>query len=160
MKTLTLAACALTLALSYLWAAPSAQDSAEPQLAELAWLGGHWSSEVDGQYVEEHWLAPRGGSMLGLHRDVDVAGDRTIGFEFLRIVQGQRGIRFLASPNGRPPTPFDLEDIAEGRVVFANPQHDFPQRLTYELEQDGKVLHVRAEGEGGKQLEWRWVRTD
>ena len=35
--------------------------------------------------MEEHWTAPKGNSMIGLHRDVGKG--RTLVFEFLRIEQ-------------------------------------------------------------------------
>ena len=132
---------------------------AEPGLERLAWLAGHWVGSEGETSTEELWMAPRGGLMLGLHRDV--TGDKAF-FELLRIESGPDGLVYLASPGGKPPTPFALEEIAERRVTFANPEHDFPQRITYELGDDG-VLVVSIQGDVDGETRgrsWKWRRSD
>jgi hypothetical protein len=125
-------------------------------LEGLAWMAGSWAGEQGGLEMEEHWTAPKGGSLLGLHRDV--AAGRTVSFEFLRIASSADGIVYWASPQGRPPTPFRLVESKDGRVVFENPGHDFPQRILYWLAADGS-LHARIEGiKGDKAQEWTWRR--
>jgi len=127
-------------------------------IAELGWLAGSWAGAAGGIDMEEVWLPPKGGAMLGLHRDV--AAGRMVSFEFLRIDAEAGGLVYLASPKGRPATPFRLVESGKGRAVFSNPRHDFPQRILYWLE--GDVLHARIEGDrGGKPAaeEWAWRRT-
>ena len=93
--------------------------------------------------MEEHWTAPKGNSMVGLHRDVGKG--RTLLFEFLRIEQQGDQIVYLSMPNGRSPaTPFPLKELSGTRVVFENPAHDFPQRIIYW--KDGNDLRARIEG--------------
>ena len=138
-------------------AEPAAAPAAD--LSSLAWMAGSWQGTADGLEMEELWLAPKGGAMLGLHRDV--AGGRMVSFEFLRIEADGEGLVYLASPKGRPPTPFRLVEASPGRAVFANPQHDFPQRVLYWLTADG-ALHARIEGPRGGQTvgeEWAWTRV-
>jgi hypothetical protein len=125
-------------------------------VASLGWLAGSWSGTANGEESEEHWTAPKGGVMLGLHRDVK--GGRVVAFEFLRIQETPEGLAYLAQPKGNPPTPFPLAESGPRRVVFANPKHDFPQRILYWLDADG-ALHARVEGPpGGKEvaMEWTW----
>ena len=93
--------------------------------------------------------------MLGLHRDVK--GGKTTGFEFLRIESRPDGLVYLASPGGKPATPFRAIEVTGDRVVFENKEHDFPQRVLY-WRAPG-ALHARVEGTiGGKAqaMEWRW----
>lgn len=128
----------------------------KPDLASLSWMAGSWGGEDGGARMEEHWTAPRGGLMLGLHRDVK--GEKKAFFEFLRIEAQADGIVYLAMPLGKPATAFKLVESAPSRVVFANPEHDFPQRILYWLTPDG-ALHARVEGtQGGKTSaeEWEW----
>jgi hypothetical protein len=125
----------------------------------LAWMEGTWTGEKGGVAMEELWTAPRGGTLLGLHRDVK--GQRLLSWEFLRIEATDAGIVYFASPRSAPPTPFTLVETAEKRVVFANPKHDFPQRILYWLDAKG-ALHARIEGpQGGKTVaeEWVWTRA-
>ncbi|MFL6248454.1 MAG: DUF6265 family protein [Thermoanaerobaculia bacterium] len=127
---------------------------AETKIADLAWMAGHWTATIDGVEMEEHWSDSSGGLLLGFHRDV--AQKRT-SFEFLRIAETKDGIAYLAQPSGQPPTPFKLVESAEKRVVFANPEHDFPQRILYWM-QDAKLC-ARVEGDGGEGEEWCWSRV-
>ena len=128
-------------------------------LAELVWLAGNWTGTQDKLEMEEYWQAPKGNTMLGLHRDV--AGGRTVSFEFLRIEATPEGITYWASPRGRPATPFTLIELKGKRVVFENAKHDFPQRIIYWLSDDG-ALHAKIEGTlKGKPAseEWTWHRS-
>jgi hypothetical protein len=136
------------------WPAGAATD-----LSELAWLTGHWTGTQDGMEMEESWLAPKGNTMLGLHRDVK--SNRTVSFEFIRIEAAADGITYWASPQGKPATPFRLIESGGRKVVFENKQHDFPQRVIYWLGSD-ESLHARIEGSmGGKAAfeEWTWRRS-
>lgn len=135
---------------------PAAGASQTPTLDSLAWMAGAWSGASRGVEMEEHWTAPSGNSMIGMHRDVGKG--RTLGFEFLRIEQQGDAIVYLSMPNGRSPaTPFPLKEVSGTRVVFENPAHDFPQRIIYW--KDGADLRARIEGtQNGKasSMEWRW----
>jgi hypothetical protein len=123
-------------------------------------MAGYWVREAEGgRRVEELWLPPSGGVMLGLHRDVRADG-RTW-FEFVRIAADERGLAYWASPGGAPATPFHLVETGDRRAVFANPEHDFPQRILYWLDAEG-ALHARIEGEEGgesRSSEWSWRRA-
>ena len=134
----------------------SADRQAAPSLDGLAWLAGAWNGTSRGVEMEEQWTAPKGNSMIGLHRDVGKG--RTLSFEFLRIEQQGDAIVYLSMPNGRSPaTPFPLKEMTSMRVVFENPTHDFPQRIIYW--KDGADLRARIEGtQNGKMgsQEWRW----
>jgi len=148
----------LALALSASTGVLRATDATH-DLSALAWLAGSWEGRDErGLQMEETWLSPRGGTMLGLHRDV--AGDRTVSFEFLRIAKDADGLVYWASPGGRPATAFRMVEAGPKRAVFANPSHDFPKRILYWIDETG-ALRGRAEGEeGARALEWTWRRAD
>jgi len=144
----------VTPAMTILAVACLAEEPPAHSLDELAWMAGAWSSgspEVDS---EEVWTEPRGGVMLGLHRDL--RADRSAAWEYLRIEEGPEGIVYQASPGGAAPTPFQLVELEASRAVFANREHDFPKRIVYWLAEDG-TLHARADaGEGTQGPEWAW----
>ncbi len=128
-------------------------------LASLAWMTGSWSGIQDGVTSEEHWSTPQGGLMLGMHRDVKEG--RAVSFEFLRVVARGDSLVYVALPRGRNETPFPMKSLAGKRVVFENPQHDFPQRILYWQTRPNE-LHARIEGTlNGKEEfeEWTWKRT-
>ena len=136
--------------------APAAATT--PDVATLSWMSGRWAGSQGGTEMEEIWTAPRGGTLLGVHRDVK--DGRTVSFEFLRIEAVPEGLTYFASPQGRPATPFRAVENAKGRVVFENREHDFPTRILYWLGGDG-TLHARIEGTLRGQAaseEWAWSR--
>ena len=110
-------------------------------LASLAWLSGTWVGEdANDLATVEHWLAPEGGTMLGVGRTT--MDGRTVFFEYLRIEAEHPGIAYLASPRGQdPPTRFAAVEQGLGSITFENLDHDFPQRIEYRREDDR--LHVR-----------------
>lgn len=141
---------------SLVWATQG--SSAPPaSVTALAWMAGSWAG-TEGRFAhEEHWTAPRGGAMVGMHRTV--GSGRMVEFEFLRIEERDGTLVYLAMPGGRSPaTPFTLAELDRERVVFENAAHDFPQRVLYW--KDGAALRARVEGTvDGRQrsMEWRWA---
>lgn len=137
----------------------SSRLNAPSDLAALAWMAGSWTGTQEGVEMEEMWLAPKGNTMIAIHRDV--ARGRTVSFEFLRIEATAEGITYWASPKGRPAVPFRMIESQDKRVVFENAEHDFPRRILYWLGDDG-ALHAKIEGTlNGKPAaeEWSWRRT-
>ena len=119
----------------------------QPKLDDLAWMTGHWTSTQNGVVMEEIWTDPRGGVMLGVHRD---ARETKASFEFIRIAATPEGIVYFAQPGGRPPTTFPLTESTATRVVFANPQHDFPKRIIYWLDEGRLCARVEGDGESAE----------
>jgi hypothetical protein len=134
--------------------------ASEEQVEHLAWLAGHWRAEDEGVRHEEVWIPPAGGVMLGLHREVGKEGG--VFFEFLRIAETESGVFYFAQPLGHPAVGFRLVRSSTQRVVFENPEHDYPQRILYWLDEEG-FLRARVEGRVGgeeRSSEWRWKPSD
>lgn len=135
-----------------------AQPGPAPGLdpARLDWLAGHWTSGSGGGSTEEHWTSPAGGALVGMNKGVR---EGRISFEFLRIGPSAEGLTYFASPAGRPATPFRAIELEARRVVFENKEHDFPQRILYWLDAEGR-LHARVEGSlAGQPRSREWVFT-
>ena len=73
-------------------------------LDSLDWMAGHWRCEREGNVTEEYWLPPAAGVMPGVNRTQ--SGNRRGMFEFLRIVQHDRSLLYIALPGGRAETHF------------------------------------------------------
>jgi Domain of unknown function (DUF6265) len=154
---------ALLLAALAACAAPAADaPSATPHTADsLDWLAGHWVMATSGGSVEELWLPPAGGTLYGVGRTL--SGGATRFFEFLAIEsrEGADGptLAYVARPRGGEPTEFLMVELSVHRAVFANPQHDFPKRISYERR--GDELHARVDdgtdGGEGEDFEYRRV---
>jgi hypothetical protein len=94
--------------------------------------------------VDEQWMAPAGGAMLGMSRTV--VGGRLREYESLRIQAVGDTLVYAASPSGQQPTEFRSSLVRPGEVVFENPAHDFPQRIRYRLSAP-TVLVATIEGD-------------
>lgn len=118
---------------------------AEKVSVEVAgWLGGCWQREARGRLVTEHWMKPAGGAMLGMSRTV--SNNKMTEYEFLQIRQQDDGeVYYIAKPSGQPEASFKLIKSGPHELIFANPQHDFPQRIIYRLEGESS-LKARIEG--------------
>jgi hypothetical protein len=112
-----------------------------PAAPNLSWLAGYWLSCADGGEVSETWSDVRGGMMAGT--TLTTRGSET-SFEFARIAPSPAGLSFFAQPGGREPTQFLLAESGPSHAIFANPGHDFPQRVIYRRE--GDRLAARIEG--------------
>ena len=117
-----------------------------PTVATLAWLAGCWQSELDDPGSGEQWMAPAGGSMLGMSRTVK--GGRTVQFEFMQLRESATGLVFIAQPGGRAGTVFSATQATADAAVFERQGPDFPQRVAYRLRADGG-LAARIEGDAG-----------
>lgn len=134
------------------------QGPAKQDVSILSWMSGTWVEVIGQTEMEEQWTTPKGGSLLGVHRDVRAG--RTISFEFMRIQQDADGITFWGSPGGKPAVPFRAIEVTSQRVTFENKEHDFPQRVIYWLTADG-MLHAKIEGTMNGKLEseeWAWKK--
>ena len=145
----------IAVALLALAGSTGARDEA-PALEELSWLAGHWVRDEGGSRSEEIWLPPSGNTMLGMNQTI--TGDLTIAFEYVRIVRLGEAIDYVAQPGGKSPVAFRLVQWGENRAVFENPEHDFPQRISYVRTEDR--LDARISGPSGgeeKSVGWTWV---
>lgn len=130
--------------------AQTSNTATAPVISDLSWLAGDWQTAAGGRsQTDEHWTLPGGGSMMGLSRTV--AGGRTYEFEYLRIEQRPEGIFYVAHPKARcPATDFKMTRLTATEVVFENPAHDFPKRVSYRKADDGSLVATVDAGPGSK----------
>ncbi len=138
-----------------------AKPAPAPVLAKLAWLAGHWRLEKGGRVIDEHWMVPAGGVMLGMGRTV--AKGRLVEYEFTQIREGPGGdLFYIALPSGQKETAFKLLSLSKQEVVFENKEHDFPQTVGYVLQADGALLaYIEGPAPDGttKRIEFSYQRV-
>lgn len=135
MKSTMLAGVALALA--------AGGALANDQLAALGWMQGCWSRTGSEAGTVEQWMAPAGGTMLGMSRTVK--NGKTIEHEFIQIREVEPGVLgYIASPSRQATATFKLARHENETWTFENPAHDFPQKVIYR--KDGADLVARIEG--------------
>ncbi len=120
--------------------ATSVTQGPSTMVADLEWLAGCWQYTAGVRTVTEFWLPTDGGTMMGLSRTV--SGGKTVEHEFLLLRLGPRGIEYVAKPSGQAEAVFTATKVAAGEVVFENPAHDFPTRITYRQADGGLVATI------------------
>ncbi len=139
----------------------SGKPAPPPAIGRLGWLAGSWRMEKGGRVIDEQWMAPAGGVMLGMGRTI--AKGRVMEHEFLQIREGPGGdLFYIAQPSGQPEATFQITSLSDTAVSFENPQHDFPQKISYTLQTVG-VLLAAIEGPGAdgqvKRIEFTYQRV-
>jgi hypothetical protein len=137
-------------------AAQARRPPAKATIAQLAWLAGTWAGGGGPVTVEERWTPAAGGAMLAVSRTVK--GGQMVAFEYLRIVERNGGLVYVAQPNGQPPTEFTLTMVSAESATFENPAHDFPKMIRYARRADGTLeARVSDGGQNGETFVFRKV---
>ena len=118
-------------------------------LDRLAWLAGSWKREARGRTTLESWT--RVGERVLEGRGSMVSGeDKTpVPTEDMLIVEMAGEVFFIAKvAENKYPVAFRLTASDDHSATFENPEHDFPQKVSYQLKEDGTLL-AAIEGPGG-----------
>ncbi|MEO6463766.1 MAG: DUF6265 family protein [Candidatus Eisenbacteria bacterium] len=119
----------------FLLVAALAVDAAVPaapvSLSLLSWLGGCWQRTTPDRVVEEQWMAPAGGVMLGMSRAVRTSDGSLVEFEQVRIEARGDSAVYVANPARQAMATFTAIAYNDSLILFENKAHDFPQRIGY-----------------------------
>lgn len=126
-------------------AMPADTAQAAPTVASVSWIAGCWeiNDTARERIVQEQWMKPAGGVMLGMARTIRVG--RLVNWEFTRLIEKDGDVFYVAKPSqNAAETFFKLVKSSPNEAVFENPEHDFPQRIIYR--RSGDKLTARIEG--------------
>ncbi|MBL9120992.1 MAG: hypothetical protein JNL80_13870 [Phycisphaerae bacterium] len=137
---------------------PATPASTSASIDSLAWLGGAWKGTMGNGTIEESWMVPDGGSMLGVSRTI--SNRKMTQFEFLRIVERDGTLIYVAQPEGGVATEFPLAKAEEHLLVFENPVHDFPQRITYRLTGEKSLTAEVSDLIGARVMKFSFRRVE
>ena len=111
-----------------------------------ALTGGTWVMKTKKGFICERWKKVDGHTLR--NESFKVAGSDTTILEQVDLVEKENGINYVSTvkdQNGSNPVPFKLIGSKDGQFIFANPEHDFPQRIIYHfVSQDS--LHAWIDG--------------
>jgi len=137
---------------------PRQEKVKEPKLVlklndKLKFMAGCWEGRLDEETkVEEIWNNPTENLMTATTRYLRKG--RATSFEFSKIVATDSAVTFAASNEGKPFDEYTMTQLVDEYVVFENLKKSFPQRISYRLASDGRLI-PRNEGEGQTSIEVR-----
>lgn len=126
----------------------------------LGWMSGCWRMTRGTTVIDEQWLSPLGGMLLGNGRTVKSGKVQEYEFIVLRI--SATGATYEAHPSGQDSATFTSRTAPAGdQVVFENPTHDFPQKVGYRrVSADSLLAWIEGNmGNGNKKIEFPYARV-
>lgn len=114
---------------------------------KLKWMEETWSrtDSKPGQSGHERWLKSSPHELRGY--GVTMRDQDTLFVEKLRILIKEDNLYYVADvPENQKPVFFKLTEISNSGFVCENPDHDFPKKITYQLE--GNNLKATISGNG------------
>lgn len=124
----------------------SAQSYSDKDFKALFALQGLWKMETGRGPIYEEWQKKDDNKLAG--RSYRVSNSDTIIMERLELYFSGNEIVYspaVSNQNNGKAVPFKLISNSDGRYVFENKEHDFPQRIIYNLISNDTV-HARIEG--------------
>ena len=120
------------------------------------WLIGKWGSKEEGVETTEIWGKENDSVYAGSSYSIKMGTD-TISFERIRL-EKQTGkwmyIPVVNSQNKDKIIKFALTSSNHDELIFENPQHDFPQKISYKLiHKDSLLAEISGVYKGKEQSE-------
>lgn len=122
----------------------------ENEIKSAEWLLGTWENRTSKGVIYESWT--RIADVEFAVKSYALKGGDTVLFETIRLVQEPGGLFYIPTvkdQNDGLPVRFALKTISDTEVVFENPEHDFPQIISYtKLTTDSLVAEVSGVEDG------------
>jgi hypothetical protein len=113
-------------------------------LTSASWLLGVWVYQSPKGDIFESWKKLNDSSFVG--HSYTMAGSDTITAEEIRLVERNGEVNYIPSvpdQNMGLPVKFKMTSMTDNELIFENPQHDFPQRISYQrLTDDSLVAEI------------------
>ena len=123
---------------------PMMASSGNSAQSGLDWLSGCWVTAD--QSSQEVWVVDSDKSLIGF--SVALSAGKVVFYEILSIKQNDDGLwTYTAHPSGQASASFIAVETSENSVVFANPDHDYPQEISYR--RDASQLYATISLRGG-----------
>lgn len=127
--------------------------STQPQAAyPLSWLEGCWETQNG---TRERWQGEGPDILFG--SSVTFQDEDIVFFEQTRIELKGDAYVFSAYPRGIGPSDFAEQTRGETMISFANREHDYPQKITYQRLSDGRLEAVISLMDGTMPNSWRFA---
>jgi len=129
-------------------------------LEKAAWLIGQWQNNSNGGHGTETWEKENDSTYSAT--SYFVVDKDTVSSEKIKLVQSGKDVFYIPTvrdQNSEQPVKFKMTSNQNGLLVFENPNHDFPQKITY-LRISEEVIKAEISGlVNGKQKAQQFPMT-
>ncbi|MEO7977710.1 DUF6265 family protein [Flavobacterium sp.] len=109
------------------------RESVEKDKIKAAdWLIGNWQNTSDEGVLNENWQKVNDSTFSATSHFIK--GKDTLHFENIVLAQKSETLTYIATVKGQndgKPVAFSSTSETENKLTFENPQHDYPQKITY-----------------------------
>lgn len=129
---------------------PAMQAKACSTVESLTWLVGNWNSENSELKINESWKRISTKTFEGYGHTYSIKKNKIVSSETLRLVEMSGEVFYVAKvASNNLPVAFKLTSCTAKTATFENSLHDFPKKISYQLNKD-KNITVFVSGENGK----------
>ena len=96
------------------------------------WLLGSWEFKTTDAILSENWTKIKDSTYYG--QSGVVKSNDTLHFETITLQQNREELTYLTTilgENNDKPISFVLTETTENQLIFENPTHDYPQKISY-----------------------------
>lgn len=126
-----------------------------PNLEKAGWMIGTWENVSPEGSLTETWKKANDSVYNG--RTCFTAGNDTLFTETIRLEEADGSFAYVtavSNQNGGNPVRFDMTSITDDQIIFENPAHDFPQKITYNrINNDSLVAQISGKRKGKQAFE-------
>ena len=110
------------------------QKTTFSELEKADWFLGRWENKTPEGTFSEEWKIENDSLLLG--KSFFIKENDTLFSETVRLVQRENNLFYIVTvpnQNEAKPVEFKLTSSTSDYLVFENPAHDFPKKITYKL---------------------------
>ncbi len=116
----------------------------QTKIKNAEWLIGTWENKTQRGSVYETWTKKSSMELLG--KSYTLNGKDTIIFETVKLIHEKNNLFYIPTvknQNNSLPIKFTLKKQSDELLVFENPKHDFPQKISYtKINADSLVAEI------------------
>jgi hypothetical protein len=121
-----------------------------PQLKKASWLLGDWKNKTARGITMESWKKLNDSTYLG--KSYQLRGMDTVSAEHIRLEEHHDKLYYIPTvknQNEGKQVTFTMSESSADSFVFENPEHDFPQKITYNrINKDSLVAEISGSYKG------------
>jgi hypothetical protein len=122
----------------------NSEENEKDKIKLANWFLGKWETKTANGNLSESWKQLNDSTFQG--ESFFIKNKDTLHFE--TIILQQKGAELIYSAtvkgqNNDKPVPFKITSETEKQLVFENPKHDYPQKITYtQIKKDSLVASI------------------
>ena|SRR6478672_11804984 len=120
------------------------------ELTKAEWLIGTWENKSPNGDLSESWQKENDSLYKG--QSFFIKGKDTIHSESITLAETHGEVKYspqVKGQNNDQPVDFKMTSATDKQVVFENPTHDFPQKITYaKITKDSLVAEISGKQQG------------